>query len=563
MDHGASEECDSTWADRFYKPGGGFVDIRTLYPNFDWKAAEETSRYYEENGFDPPTEAEIRQQKAQARAKVLGEHLGLINALMKGDRQLVMKLVNRVNVNLAKDELGYSCLHLAVVKQDPVLVHHMLQLGALLEERDRHKRTPLLLAVEKGGKEVVQMLVEAGADVTACDMNGNSILHHATANNKLDLGVIRLLMTKGAKPHVPNNDSQTPLRLAVFHRGAGFTEKMILAVKNMFNFVDNGALFAAVESGQEYLVKLLLNLGLSAKLLSPTGISLLYNAMMFRSKYSSDDVWIKVLKLLLEHGADAVEYQSPFSPIIGVVRFGSVPALKIFIDRGVDLKNEKAFSAPLLVVAANNPDVSMMKFLINQSVHHIDLKDDSMGHTALMESVLCPEDRTEHANELLKDGASVHCLDAAGNSVLFRAVENDLPQFVNLLLFHGAMIDKKVLGCAIMHSLIDPSEIPKYLIAHLVLRKSRGSEIDDEILSLIQKSKFREYFGSCESEIIALRQCVVSSSVTLYDILSYENLTKFAKDENVVNALKLLDVQRYCSAYVDLIKVRLDDVRSS
>jgi ankyrin repeat protein len=48
-----------------------------------------------------------------------------------------------------------------------------------IEIRDTLKRTPLLVAAECGYLDIIQLLVDYGADLTAKDKDMNSLLHCA------------------------------------------------------------------------------------------------------------------------------------------------------------------------------------------------------------------------------------------------------------------------------------------------------------------------------------------------------------------------------------------------
>ncbi|KAJ8688143.1 hypothetical protein QAD02_023938 [Eretmocerus hayati] len=512
-------------------------------------------------GLNPETI--IRERKEEARAKLLGEHLELINALSRRKPDsIVMELINEVNVNSAKDEEGNSCLHLAVEMQNLSLVEHMLKLKANIECKDKQQRTALILAAEKGGKEVVKKLVEAGANVNAYDVNSYSVLHHATKNEKLDFDVIQLLIEKGARADTHCYPG-TPVRWAIFHRDIDFSERMILAVKKKFGSVDDDAIFAAVQSGKDYLVKLLLDLGLPAKPTPPSEEGLLYTALEHNFKYTSYDSWMRVLKLLLEHGADAVEPHSDFPPIKAAVACGDVSSIKLLMEHGVNLKNGRRYSIPLLAVAAGNPNVEVLQFLLRNKVHDVNETDIYICHSALISTILSSWGTIDHVKELLKAGAYVNDTNESGDSALLCVVKADWPcaYTANLLLFYGAKIDMEIVEKAVDHP-ADDGDSARHIICHIVLRRSRGLQFDKEILRYIRKSQFKKFYRKCRDEISILRRHIISGSITLYDILTHKDLMEFAINEDFMRAIKSLDVKEKCPSFADLIEARLEDIKS-
>ena len=60
----------------------------------------------------------------------------------------------------------------------------VLQGAQVLEYNDNQKQTPLMIAVAGGHVHIIQLLVEAGADVNAVDADGDTCLHVAVMRFK-------------------------------------------------------------------------------------------------------------------------------------------------------------------------------------------------------------------------------------------------------------------------------------------------------------------------------------------------------------------------------------------
>jgi len=80
-----------------------------------------------------------------------------------------------------------------------------------MEARARQGETPLQMA-SYGNVEVIQLLIQQGADKEARDDNGWTLLHHAVNGEKLD--VVRYLVQQGADTEALNNANITPLKHA-------------------------------------------------------------------------------------------------------------------------------------------------------------------------------------------------------------------------------------------------------------------------------------------------------------------------------------------------------------
>ena len=104
--------------------------------------------------------------------------------------------------------------------------------GAPVDGRNFAGLTPLHKAVTNNGFDVVQVLVEAGADVNACGTGRfhESVLHSAIWTK--DPRVIQLLLERGADPYALNSVGWTPLHLAAFHvRGHEIIDPIIASMK--------------------------------------------------------------------------------------------------------------------------------------------------------------------------------------------------------------------------------------------------------------------------------------------------------------------------------------------
>jgi len=82
----------------------------------------------------------------------------------------------------------------AIKDRNIQLVQEMLDSGADVKERDSSKKTPLHIACENGQLEIARVLLERGASLKARDAKRRTPLHAACRNYKLD--VVRLLLEK-------------------------------------------------------------------------------------------------------------------------------------------------------------------------------------------------------------------------------------------------------------------------------------------------------------------------------------------------------------------------------
>ncbi|XP_067676260.1 ankyrin repeat domain-containing protein 50-like [Haliotis asinina] len=111
-----------------------------------------------------------------------------------GSKDIVEWLLrNEANLSL-RDEEDQNILHLASHKGHVDVVKYVLSLNSVgINSRGMEDRTPVMAAAENGQKEVVELLVEHGANLVLCDMDGNNILHIACYEGHLD--VVKYLLS--------------------------------------------------------------------------------------------------------------------------------------------------------------------------------------------------------------------------------------------------------------------------------------------------------------------------------------------------------------------------------
>ncbi|MCT4697426.1 MAG: ankyrin repeat domain-containing protein [Candidatus Cardinium sp.] len=121
----------------------------------------------------------------------------LIWAIQENNLQKVSALLfNRKNIN-NQDFLGYSPLHYAVKHAKAAIVDRLIEAKVLLDQVSvKNGNTPLLLAVERGHRKVVSLLLAAGANPNVTNHQGYTALQIAIKKNKKYL--VQLLLQAGA-----------------------------------------------------------------------------------------------------------------------------------------------------------------------------------------------------------------------------------------------------------------------------------------------------------------------------------------------------------------------------
>jgi ankyrin repeat protein len=128
----------------------------------------------------------------------------LIQAVYSGNLPLIQKAVAaNPSIVQMKNQDGQTLFFLASSLGKLDIVQYLLDSGADIEAKDKMGRTPLITAArERGGIDVIKLLVEKGAAVNAVDDGGDSALALAAWRGFED--IVDYLLEKGA--NVPIND---------------------------------------------------------------------------------------------------------------------------------------------------------------------------------------------------------------------------------------------------------------------------------------------------------------------------------------------------------------------
>lgn len=114
----------------------------------------------------------------------------------------------RIRLDL-KNFQGFSALHVATLHGNKQLVETILDMGADINDQDSNSgRTALHHAVEAGKHHVTEYLISRGADVNKVTFAGNTPLHTACGRDMDQM--VKLLIEHGANVNIANLEGDIP-----------------------------------------------------------------------------------------------------------------------------------------------------------------------------------------------------------------------------------------------------------------------------------------------------------------------------------------------------------------
>ena len=259
----------------------------------------------------------------------------LHTAIDNGHSEMASMLLRAgTTLNSAND--GSTPLHLAARFGIPELIIPLIQAGADRDAQSHVGSTPLHHAARHKHPKVVDLLLDCGA-VFKADSEGWTPLHNAAFAGSLE--IINRLLNGGADLYARHSRGWTPLHLAATHDSPNIIAFLIDQGSNLDAQTDDGftALSIAVANNNPDVFDLLMSRGADVNVIERTGKTALHEAA-----YSKR---MKFVQSLVESGCDvnaiSTDGNTPLKIAIG--RGGSDEIIKYLIQSGADLETADCF----------------------------------------------------------------------------------------------------------------------------------------------------------------------------------------------------------------------------
>ncbi|CAH1154571.1 unnamed protein product [Phaedon cochleariae] len=340
---------------------------------------------------------------------------------------------------------------------------------SVLHNHDRLFEGKTLLGKALEFQEIIEFLLDKGADVNGRDKHGRTILHYAAEGRKIEL--VKYLVSRGATIHVVDRKGYTPFHLSVhvnssemlsffIENGADVNTKagketpLHRAVKNQdFEMVEeltrrdvnnheNNCNKVTALHFAEYVgnVNILNHLLEKDRGHTPSGvdIDIQENDCKTPLHSAAEKGHLDCLKILVDSGGDVnIQDNEGDTPLHWAAYQGHLDCLKILVDSGGDVNIQDNNGGTLLHWAARQGHSECLKILIGSKgdVNIQDNKGDTPLHWAAYEGHL------DCLKILVGSGGDVNIQDNNGYTPLYWAAYQGNLDFLKILVDSGGDVN--------------------------------------------------------------------------------------------------------------------------
>jgi ankyrin repeat protein len=338
-------------------------------------------------------------------------------------------LANKADVNLRSgtDISGARPIHSAVLSGKTDLIQLLINHGADVNVTDAQGRTALEFAATQNDTNAAKLLLASKAAIETRDKDGNTPLYEAV--DKGNAAMVSLLLDSGATVDDANNKNTTPLLLAV-SRGRVDVTRILLEHKAdpnrsggiqipSQNYLGNWPpILLAVDRDENDILKLLLDAGGN-----PDSGSPIFSAILNKNN-------VEAVRLLLDHRANPNRPDGDGNPPLSMVLKGAKDKriVSLLLDKGADANaRDKDGMTPL--TRTSDPEIG------HWLIEH---KADVNARTAEGDTPIMSTGDTNYLEFLLDAGAKTDLQNTNGDTALHFAALNARASFVAILLRHNA-----------------------------------------------------------------------------------------------------------------------------
>ena len=280
-------------------------------------------------------------------------------ACLSGELELVKMLVKAGAGVCVTDNAGRTCFMFAAYHGHTETVRYLMDASHtalnLTNQKGEAQWSALFYAIHQNHADVVQVLIDAGADIEAKDERGCSPLHEACGSGELE--IVKVLVKAGSGVSVTDNKGNACLNLAA-QNGHTETVRYLLCLPevDVNQSVNNSGLTSlnhAVSQKHSDVVQVLIDAGADVEA-NNMGLTPLHRACKCGA--------LEIVQMLVEAGADVrvVDFHSTTTCLLFAAHYGRTETVRYLVGlREVDVnrRNRSGYTALKLARQKKHADV--------------------------------------------------------------------------------------------------------------------------------------------------------------------------------------------------------------
>lgn len=291
-------------------------------------------------------------------------------------------------------------LHRAVERGHQEIIEFLLDIGADVNIRDETESTPLITAACRGNREIANMLIAKGADINARDDNGYTPLIIAAKFGNTE--VAGALILAGADIDAKDNNGNTAL---------------------MYASIDD---YNAIEPLPELEELAEISLREADKFKKLEKLDNILSNFEIKGR-ANIAIMLRI--------AGASQQDLGLIYLIKAAAEGNITKVENLIKTGIDVNSFNSYGQTALIAAAINNNINVVAALIEAGAD-VNLRKYRDDNTALIEAASRGHD--EILRMLIKAGADVNLHTKYANTALIQSQYRGNPEIIQLLRDSGA-----------------------------------------------------------------------------------------------------------------------------
>ncbi|XP_046370254.2 ankyrin-2-like [Haliotis rufescens] len=390
-----------------------------------------------------------------------------MKAAFKGHEDVFGLLVGKGTELSLTESYRSRILHLACKGGNIEIVNYLLTEALVdINSTDENNYTPAIIAATAGHRNVFDLLVVKGADLTILGDDDNSVLHAASLGGNIEI-VRNVLTLNIVNINARDIEGMTPVFLAALNGHDEVFDLLVEKEADLLIVTDGGntILHAACRGGNVQIVKYVLNQnivdvnskeysGLTPAMEAAVGghKAVFYLLLEKRPDLSQpDDHDNNLLHMACEGGnVELVKYvlalnsvdinsrtEDGRTPAMIAASKGHKDMLKLLVNKGADLSLVNSHGEDVLHISLLCEDMEMVKYILTQDVVNINGADKD-GRTPV--SLAAENGCIDMFDLVVSKGADLSSRDVAGNTILQSACSGGNVDIVEYVLAQDNML---------------------------------------------------------------------------------------------------------------------------